>query len=242
MTLQQAETRIAVAGGELPVLVIGSRDTSLPTVVVLGEIWAVNRQIRGLCRRLAAEGFNVVAPDLYRGDGIPPAEASQDELNQSFAVFPDVRAIRDLRVLLQAIAVGRLETGRAPPCIWGFCMGGRFAHYMAALDSGIAGAINFYGRLNFPRTAAKPFSPLDLCELTRVPYLGVFAEHDPLIPLADVEELRRRMQKLGMADSVKVFEGAQHGFMNETRPAHNPAVAAAAWTLAVDFIRARSRA
>ena len=241
MTLRETESRLAVAGGELPLLVVGSPDASSPTVIVLGEIWAVNSQIRGLCRRLAAEGCTVIAPDLYRGRGVPRAEAPQDELNLSFAAFPDVRAIRDLRLLLQAIAAGRFATGRAPPCLWGFCMGGRFAHYMAALDRGLAGAINFYGRLSFPRDGTKPFTPLDLCELIQVPYLGVFAEHDPLIPLTDVNELRQRMRQSNIEGTIRVFDGAQHGFMNETRPAHNPTIAAAAWSLAIDFIRARSR-
>jgi carboxymethylenebutenolidase len=239
MTVQETEIQLPVAEGELPVLIVGAPKKA-PTVVVLGEIWAVNQQIRGLCRRLAAEGYTVVAPDLYRGDGIPAAGAPQDDLNRSFDAFPDVRGIRDCRALLRALAKGEFGATRTPVYVWGFCMGGRFAHYLAALGEEIAGALNFYGRLAFPRSATKPFSPLDVCELIQVPYLGVFAEHDPLIPTADVAELRRRLQRFGIDHVVEIFEGAHHGFMNETRPAHNPAIAAAAWNMAIQFIRNKS--
>ena len=240
MTINEVQRQIEVPGGKLPVLLMGSGGHLLPTVLVLGEIWAVNQQIRGLCRRLAAEGFTVVAPDLYRGNGIPPVDAPQEVLNGSFASFPDVRAIRDCRILLHAMEHGELGTIRTRPCVWGFCMGGRFAHYLAALDGKVAGALNFYGRLDFPGDSLKPFTPLDVCELIQVPYLGVFAEHDALIPLSDVNALGHRLQSAGIEHTIKVF-AAHHGFMNETRPAHDPATAKAAWDLAVDFIRARSR-
>jgi len=240
MTIEEVEGQIAVPGGRLPVLIMRSSGHSLPTVVVLGEIWAVNQQIRRLCRRLADEGFTVVAPDLYRGNGIPPADAQQDALNGSFASFPDVRAIRDCRILLNAMEAGELGTSRNRPCVWGFCMGGRFAHYLAALSGKVAGALNFYGRLDFPRDGLKPFTPLDVCELIQVPYLGVFAEHDALIPLSDVNALQHRLQSAGIEHAIKVF-AAHHGFMNETRPAHDPAIAKAAWDLAMNFIRTRGR-
>jgi len=36
-------------------------------VVVIQEWWGLNDQIRGVCDRFAAAGFNALAPDLYQG-------------------------------------------------------------------------------------------------------------------------------------------------------------------------------
>ena len=38
-------------------------------VVVIQEWWGLNDQIRGVCERLAAAGFNALAPDLYKEIG-----------------------------------------------------------------------------------------------------------------------------------------------------------------------------
>src|SRR4051794_38761495 len=46
-------------------------------VLVLHPWWGLNDTMKGVCNRLAAEGFTVFAPDLYHGkvvDTIPEAE------------------------------------------------------------------------------------------------------------------------------------------------------------------------
>ena len=39
-----------------------------PGVVVLQEWWGLVPQIKGVCDRLASEGFVALAPDLYHGE------------------------------------------------------------------------------------------------------------------------------------------------------------------------------
>ena len=46
-------------------------------VVVIQEWWGLNDQIRGVCDRFAAAGFNALAPDLYKGR----VTAKPDEAN-----------------------------------------------------------------------------------------------------------------------------------------------------------------
>ncbi|MBN9163130.1 MAG: dienelactone hydrolase family protein, partial [Myxococcales bacterium] len=60
-----------------------------PAVVLIQEWWGVNDHIRDLADRLAAEGFLVVAPDLYHGKSTKdPAEAGKlmSELDAGAAV------------------------------------------------------------------------------------------------------------------------------------------------------------
>src|SRR3569832_2563606 len=42
-----------------------------PGVVVIQEWWGLQEQIKGLCDRFAAAGFDALAPDLYAGTVIP---------------------------------------------------------------------------------------------------------------------------------------------------------------------------
>jgi carboxymethylenebutenolidase len=237
MFVSESEQAVDVEDGRLPTLILRPDRQNGPAVIVLGEIWAINPQIRGLCRRLAEAGFPVAAPDLYRGQHVPPPDADQDRLNEAFTAFPDIRAICDCRELARCVMRGEFGFAAQRPSAWGFCMGGRFAHYMGALGADVSRVVNFYGRLSFPRTAAKPFTPLDVAGLIEVPYLGVFAEYDGFIPRADVEALSSTLDKGRVEHEVRVFKGANHGFMNETRPAYDADAAATAWDLALSFLR-----
>jgi carboxymethylenebutenolidase len=204
-------------------------------VIVLAEIWGVNTNIRTLCKRLAQAGFCALAPDLYRGAAAPVESDPAGAIAQSFLDFDDPRGIRDCRAVVRWAKAG--DAGGAPIFVWGFCMGGRFAHYAGAYCEGLAGVVNFYGRLVFERRPTKPFLPMEVAELIEVPYLGLFGEHDPIVPALDVEALRDRFARRGLPHRLQIFRGAEHAFFNETRPSYHPQAAREAWDIATAFFR-----
>ena len=205
-------------------------------MLVLGEIWGVNGNIRAVCERLARAGVVALAPDPSRG--VPPPRESNpiEQVLGFFDRYDDPRGIRDCRAALGVLAGG---LGVRPRALfaWGFCKGGRFAHYLGAFDSRLAGVINFYGRITFGRDPVlKPFTPLDVAGLIGAPYLGLFAERDPLIVATDVEALRASFERHGHPHYLHVYAGAEHAFFNDTRPSHHPEVAADAWARRLAFI------
>jgi carboxymethylenebutenolidase len=211
------------------------------TVIMLGAIWSATPHIEDLCRKLAHEGYGAIAPCLFRNAGIPARDASPDVLTRTFLTFDDRRCIRDLRATARAAADGRF--GFAPGALvpWGFCLGGRFAHYLGAFSEHVAGVINFYGRLRFARQPMKPFLPAEVTDLIEVPYLGQFAETDALIPIDDVDELRTALESRGVRHRIDVYAGARHGFFDPTRPAdHHPTAANKAWSTALEFLQTLS--
>ena len=162
-----------------------ARPEGCPGVLVLGEIWGVNGNIRAVCERLARAGVAALAPDPYRGEAPPRESDPIEQVLGFFDRYDDARGIRDCRAALGVLANGLGFTPRAL-FAWGFCKGGRFAHYLGAFDSRLAGVINFYGRITFARDPVlKPFTPLDVAGLVGAPYLGLFAERDALISAAD---------------------------------------------------------
>jgi carboxymethylenebutenolidase len=212
------------------------RPEGCPGVLVLGEIWGVNGNIRAVCERLARAGVVALAPDPYRGEPPPRESDPIGRVLGYFDRYDDPRGIRDCRAALGLLAGG---LGIRPRALfaWGFCKGGRFAHYLGAFDSRLAGVINFYGRISFARDPVlKPFTPLDVAGLIEAPYLGLFAERDGLIPAADVAALRERFEHRSHRHHLHVYAGAEHAFFNDTRPSHHPQVAADAWTKALGLI------
>jgi len=62
-------------------------------VVVIQEWWGLNEQIRGVCERFAAAGFNALAPDLYHGK----IAKSPDEAGKLLMALNIDHAEKDLR-------------------------------------------------------------------------------------------------------------------------------------------------
>lgn len=207
----------------------------LASVLVLSEIWSVNPNIRSICDRLAQNGMAAVAPDLYRGAKAPQESDPAEVVTQSFLDYDDAQGIRDGRAFTRWLRANSPAGTRI--FVWGFCMGGRFAHYLGACGEPLAGVVNFYGRLVFERQPNKPFIPMDLAGLIEVPYLGLFGEFDPIVPERDVEELRSRFTARRHPHLLKVFKGAEHAFFNQTRASYHAAAAAEAWDITLRFFR-----
>jgi len=88
--------------------------------------------------------------------------------------------------------------------------------------------------------ARKPRAPLDAVARIRCPVLGLYGEEDALIPPADVDQLRHRLAESGQPFEIRLYPGAGHAFMNDTRPAmYRPDAAADAWPRLVTFLRER---
>lgn len=225
-------------GQDIPVYVALPAAAPQLTVMVCSAIWSVTPHIEDLCNQLAAAGFGAMAPCLFRGSGMPTRAASADELGATFLAFDDRRCVRDLREVLHAARRGAFgfEPGRLVPL--GFCLGGRFAHYLGAFDKQCAGVVNFYGRLRFARQDLKPFLPAEVTGLVEVPYLGHFAQDDPMIPHDDVEELRSGLAAREVPHHITIYPDTRHGFVDPERPTeHHPAAAARAWGSTLEFLK-----
>jgi carboxymethylenebutenolidase len=208
-----------------------------PGLILIPDVRGLYEHYRDVARRFAAAGFATFAVDLYSREGAP-------ELPDMEAVFrwmralPDRRVIADLDAAADFLASQRDVRANAMG-ITGFCMGGQYALMAACSVERLAACVSWYGMLRYAETdEAKPVSPLDLVPRLHCPYLGLFGADDAIIPLADVEELKRVLEREKKTYEIEVYEGAGHAFFNDTRPdAFRPAVAAAAFERATDFLR-----
>jgi len=208
-----------------------------PALVLIHDVRGLSDHYRDVARRFAAEGFFTFALDLYSREGAP-------ELPDMAAVFrwmrglPDGRVLGDLAAAVDCLAT-RPEVRADAIGVTGFCMGGQFALMVACTDTRLAACVSWYGMLRYAETdAVKPRGPLALAADLTCPYLGLFGAEDPIIPLADVEELRAVLTRTGKFFEIEVYPGAGHAFFNDTRPdAYRPEVATIAWPRAVEFLR-----
>ena len=213
---------------------------SKPGVVIVPDVWGVSDLYRRIAQRLAGEGFATLVVDPYRytgRDGLTPETALP-----FIAQLEDAKVLRALQEAIDALAASPAVRGQKVALV-GFCMGGQYALLAACTCRGLSACAPFYGMVRYAAgldVAKKPRQPLDAIPDLTCPLLGLYGAEDALIPVADVEELKRRLAATKHAHELHVYPGAGHAFANDTRPeAYRPAAAADAWSRLVPFLRAQ---
>jgi carboxymethylenebutenolidase len=218
-----------------------------PGVVMVHDVWGLSEHTRDMARRLADEGYRVLAVDLYRREGAVRIE----DPGAWMRALPDPRVLGDLQAAVDFLAAEQGGNGRVG--ITGFCMGGMYVLMAACQCRGLAAAAPFYGLLSHrhgllhdPKgldPERKPREPLSMAHELRCPLLAFFGEQDEFIPVEEVRELERGLARSGQPCEVVVYPGAGHAFMNDTRPAaFRPQIARDAWARLLRFFEAQLRA
>lgn len=191
-----------------------------PGLVLIQEWWGLNEQIRATADRLAAEGFQVLVPDLYRGK----LAASGEEANHLMRGLDFVDACdQDLAGAIAHLAARGQKVG-----VMGFCMGGALTVAAAARLQTASAAVCFYG--------APPRELADTAAIA-IPFQGHFATLDDWCTPAVAQELEAAMRAAGRAPEIHHY-AAQHAFFNAARPeVFDAAAADLAWQRSLTFLR-----
>jgi carboxymethylenebutenolidase len=118
--------------------------------------------------------------------------------------------------------------------ITGFCMGGRIAYLMAAVNSDLRAAVVFYGGNIMVPWGEGP-TPFEQTEHIRCPVLGLFGEDDQNPSPADVAKLDAELTRLDKVHEFHSYPGAGHAFMNEGRPSYRQQAARDAWSRCIGW-------
>lgn len=200
-------------------------DTSLPAILLVHEWWGLNDNVRAMARRLAGEGFRVLAVDLYRDEiGNTPDEA-QALMGQA---MDDPEWMMDnMQAAYQYLA----DRYAAPSvAVMGWCFGGTVALMTATeMPQQLDGTIVYYG---FPdQVADEQLAALDM------PVIGFFGAEDGSIPVETAETFDSTLDSLGVENDIYIYDGAGHAFANPTGQNYQEEAAADAWDKTVAFLR-----
>ena len=232
MDIRTSHETVTTPDGAMPVYVAEpTAPGRRPAVIVIMEAFGLNAHIEEVTRRIAAEGFVALAPDIY-WRSLPDNKVGYDELPKAIGLMQkvnDAKVVQDLGAALDALAK-RPQVNAAKVGVTGFCMGGRLAFLLAAeLPDRIAAAAPFYG--------GGIAALLPKAEKIRAPMYLFFGEKDAFIPQEQVRAIDARLKELGKPYTLKTYTGAVHGFFCEARPDYNAAAAASAWTELLGFFR-----
>jgi len=174
-----------------------------PGIVLIQEIFGVNAHIRSVAEQYAADGYVVLAPDLFWRQGAH-IELTYDDEDWKKAVAlkgatDTQKAVADVAATIRALrGIGGVQHVASI----GYCFGGLLS-YLAAAAGNVDAAVAYYG--------GGIQNQLDKADGVSVPLLMHFGGRDSHIPADAVKSVAERF---GDRDNVEihVYPDAEHGF------------------------------
>jgi carboxymethylenebutenolidase len=191
-------------------------------IVLIQEIFGVNKHIRSVANDYAAQGFLVIAPALFdRAErnlelAYEPADMTKG-MNAAMKVGPEA-ALKDVAA---SIRHARSEFDKVKVGVLGYCFGGTLAWLAATrLDPDVA--VGYYGGRIAQFATETP----------RCPVMLHFGANDQHIPVSEIRKIKNAHPDLPLF----MYE-AGHGFNCDQRRDYNRAAATLARERTLDFLR-----
>ena len=198
-------------------------DGKYPAVVMIHEWWGLNDNIKEMAKQLAAEGYVVLAVDLYDGKvGKNSTEAVQlaGKVRNN---LPD--AIANMKAAVQYLKdMDNVDDNKIASMGW--CFGGQMSLQLA-LNEKLAATVIYYGSLE---TNASKLSVI------KWPVLGIFGSLDTSIPVDTVRKFEAALNEVGIENEIHIYEGVGHAFANPSGMNYAPEQTKDAWEKTVAFL------
>lgn len=197
-------------------------EAGLPGVLVFHEWWGLNDNIRRMADQLAAQGYLVLAVDMYGGHSADKPDEAEALMNTALSDIPavdaNIQAAYDyLKNTAKADRIGTL----------GWCFGGSMSFEAAQVLSGkTAATVIYYGFVNDKK---------EQLERLKAPVLGFFGGKDGGIPLATVQGFQKGLEDLGQHPRIHVYPDASHAFANPSGKSYRKQDAEDAWRHTLQF-------
>jgi carboxymethylenebutenolidase len=137
----------AADGGSFSAYLATPKSGKGPGIVLIQEIFGVNKVMRDLADGFAAQGYTVMCPDLFwrQEPGVQITDKTEAEWKKAFALmqgFNTDKGVEDLKATLAALRKHPACTGKAGSI--GYCLGGNLA-FLVATRSDSDANVSYYG-------------------------------------------------------------------------------------------------
>lgn len=192
----------------------------LPAVLVIHENRGLNPYIKDVARRVAKAGFMALAPDGLTSVGGYPGNDEDGKALQ--ATVDRTKLMNDFFAGYEHLAGREDSTGKVG-CV-GFCYGGGVCNALAVAYPELNASVPFYGRQAKAEDVPRIEAPLQL-------HFGALDtrinEGWPAYEAA--------LKAHGKTYEAHIYEGANHGFHNDSTPRYDAAAADLAWSRTIAF-------
>ena len=205
-------------------------DQPHPGVLFIMDAYGLRPTIAEMTERIAADGYVVLAPNIFyragRAPVLPMPDLSDPEQRTAFfgSIRPLAAQLSPDGIRSDASAyLDRLSEAASPGpvAITGYCMGARVGWRIATdFPERVAALAGFHGG---GLVTDAPDSPHhSATEVSAEVYFG-FADNDPGMTAEQIATFEQALDEAGVQYVSEVYEGAQHGYtMADTAAHHGP--------------------
>ena len=194
-----------------------------PGIIVIHEWWGLNDWVKEQASKLADQGYEALAVDLYRGK----VATTPDEAHELMRGVPEDRATRDLHAAFEFLkSQSNVKKDRMASIGW--CMGGGYSLDVVLQEPTLTAAVINYGHLAVDADSLKKIN---------ASILGIFGGQDRGIPVDDVKKFEQTLKQLGKKVEIVIYPNAGHAFENpNNKDGYRTDDAADAWKRTVKFL------
>lgn len=175
-------------------------------IVIIQEIFGIDRYVAEDVQRWAAKGFEAIAPSMFDrqhcGYAAEHDEKGREDGIRFAAANGQENPVSDVQACIDALKA------KGPVFVVGYCYGGSVAWRAASRCTGLAAAASYYGG-GVAAVADLPLSCPVICH---------FGRKDAYIP---ADEVSAKIKAAHPDVPVHIYENSGHGFNNDGRPDSN---------------------
>jgi len=192
----------------------------LPGVLVVHENRGLNPYIEDVARRLGVAGYLALAPDELTSVGGYPGDDDKGRELQSKLDLK--KMMEDWYTAAMFLKSNTACTGKIG--VVGFCYGGTVTNNLAVRIPDLGAAVPFYGTQPSAEDTAKIKAPL------LIHYGGLDDRVNAGWPAFEVALKANHINY-----TAYIYDGANHGFHNDTTPRYDKTAATLAWDRTLEF-------
>ena len=194
-----------------------------PGIVMIHEWIGLNDYVKEMARQLAAEGYVVLAVDLYEGK---VAKDSTEARALSTGVRNNIpAAVSNMKTAVEYLkSLDNADDDKIASMGW--CFGGAMSLQLA-LNQELAATVIYYGNLETNT------SKLSFIEW---PVLGIFGAADTSIPVESVKKFDAALDELGIENEIYIYPNVGHAFANPSGMNYAAEETKDAWKKTVEFL------
>jgi carboxymethylenebutenolidase len=229
-TISEDRTKIEGRDGTFQAYVSRPKTLPAPGVIVLQEVFGLNADIREHCKELAAQGFLVVAPDLYwrQETGVDLDASSERDWQravQLYGAYDRDAGVDDIVDTVRVVATLPECTGKVG--LLGYCFGGLMA-FLTAARSDVDAGVAFHG--------GDTEKYLDEAATLDAPFLMHLADEDEFIS-KDAQAAIEAALANKPNTTVYSYPGQYHAFSRHNGAHYNAEAAALADARTEQFLK-----
>ena len=188
---------------------------SFPTVILMHERYGLVLHTRDQAARCARDGYAVLAPNFFF------RHPDQVALNAGKSRYDltDPESVELIKVAL-ATLTKYAAADLSKIVVAGYCQTGRHPLVFAS-EAPISAAVVWYGAASKREWEVNKLQPRPLEAVIAAlpcPVFAAFGEADHIISIEDVQRFRNRLEANNKSYDIHVYEGAPHGWLNDTMP------------------------